>query len=397
MFPLKKQALALEPAAEKDLALYIHWPFCKSKCPYCDFNSHVRESIDHRDWQKAYLKELKYYRALTGSRHVQSVFFGGGTPSLMEPETVAAVIDEIANLWGLPQGTEITLEANPTSVEAEKLKGFKAAGVNRVSLGVQSLRDADLKKLGRQHSAAEALEAVKTAARIFDRYSFDLIYARPQQTPEAWKRELEEALQYADGHMSLYQLTIEEGTQFHTLFQRGEIVIPDNDTGAVFYELTQETMDKKNLPAYEISNHARTGDESRHNLMYWRYRDYAGIGPGAHGRLTLDGKKFATRAHRAPEAWLEKVANQNHGAHPFEEVDFPKRAKEMLMMGLRLPEGVDLAAFAQETGMIFSDFINPKQAKMLIDGGFLEMAEGAVRATAAGRQRLNALLGFLFA
>ncbi len=393
MLPLKISAA--EP--EKDLAVYIHWPFCKAKCPYCDFNSHVREKIEHKDWEKAYLKELGYYRDLTGPREVKSVFFGGGTPSLMEPSTVAAVIDKIADLWGLPQGVEVTLEANPTSVETGKLQGFKAAGVNRVSLGVQSLRDADLKKLGRQHSAAEAIAAIRTAASIFDRYSFDLMYARPDQTPDMWKRELEEALQYADGHMSLYQLTIEEGTQFHTLHSRGELVIPDDDMGATFYEMTQEMMEKKNLPAYEVSNHARLGDESRHNLMYWRYRDYAGIGPGAHGRLTMEGKKMATRAHRAPEAWLERVSKDNHGAHPFEEIDLTKRGREMLMMGLRLPEGVDLTAFRQETGTPFSEFVNQDRVTMLVEGGFVELSSSFVRATPAGRQRLNSLLGFLLA
>ncbi len=393
MLSLKnKQALD-----ERDLAVYVHWPFCKAKCPYCDFNSHVREKIEHKDWENAYLKELAYYRGLTGPREVKSVFFGGGTPSLMEPATVAAVIDKIADLWGVPQGTEVTLEANPTSVETGKLQGFKSAGVNRVSLGVQSLRDADLKKLGRQHSAVEAVAAIKTAASIFDRYSFDLMYARPDQTPDMWKQELEEALQYANGHMSLYQLTIEEGTQFHTLHSRGELVIPDDDTGATLYELTQEIMEKRGLPAYEVSNHARLGDESRHNLMYWRYRDYAGIGPGAHGRLTLEGKKMATRAHRAPEAWLERVAKDNHGAHPFEEIDLTKRGREMLMMGLRLPEGVDLTAFRQETGTPFSEFVNQDRVTMLVEGGFVELSSSFVRATPAGRQRLNSLLGFLLA
>ncbi|TAL30437.1 MAG: coproporphyrinogen III oxidase [Alphaproteobacteria bacterium] len=384
-----------EDAAQEQLSVYVHWPFCKFKCHYCDFNSHVRERVEHADWTAAYLRELAHYRSLTGARHIQSVFFGGGTPSLMEPKTVEAVIGGIHNLWGIPQGTEITLEANPTSVEAEKLKGFKAAGLNRVSLGVQSLRDADLKKLSRQHSAAEAVAAVKIAANIFSRYSFDLIYARPDQSPEAWRDELAEALQYAGGHLSLYQLTIEEGTRFHTLHQRGELKVPDNDAGAKLYEITQEMTERAGLPAYEISNHARPGDESRHNLVYWRYGDYAGIGPGAHGRLTLQGEKQATRAHRAPELWMERVRQHGHGAHEFEVVTPDQRGREMLMMGLRLMEGVDLDAFTTETGKNISDFVNPGKAKLLLEEGLLDLSGTTLAATRAGRQRLNAVLAFL--
>ncbi len=377
------------------LAVYVHWPFCKFKCPYCDFNSHVREKVSHDDWRKAFVHELEYYRDLTGPRHVQSVFFGGGTPSLMETETAGLVLDTIARLWGLPQGTEVTLEANPTSVENSKLQGFRAAGINRVSLGVQALRDADLQKLGRQHSAAEALAAVKMAAKIFDRFSFDLIYARPEQTVAGWKAELTEALQYANGHMSLYQLTIEEGTQYHTLYQRGDLVIPDEETSAQMFELTQSMMADADMPAYEISNHARFGDESRHNLIYWRYADYAGIGPGAHGRLTLDGVKQATRAHRAPEVWLERTMQHGHGAHAFETIDFPKRAREMLLMGLRLAEGVCRKRFKSETNMDFLEFVNPKQATILEDEGLLCVTADRITATPPGRQKLNALLSFL--
>ena len=390
--------MLLKPQAENvtaQLAIYVHWPFCKFKCPYCDFNSHVREKITHEDWTDAYLKEMRHYRALTGPRHIQSVFFGGGTPSLMEPATVEAVIDCIHDLWGIPQGTEITLEANPTSVEAQKLEGFKAAGVNRVSLGVQSLRDADLKKLGRQHSAADAIAAVKIAAKIFTRYSFDLIYARPDQTPAAWKQELSEALQMAGGHLSLYQLTIEEGTQFHTLHARGELKIPDNDAGATLYEMTQEMTEAAGLPAYEVSNHAKPGDESRHNLVYWRYGDYAGIGPGAHGRLTLQGEKKATRAHRAPELWMERVRQYGHGAHEMELITPDQRGREMLMMGLRLMEGVDLKAFTTETGKDFSAFVKTGKVDVLLEEGLLDLSSTTIAATRAGRQRLNAVLAFL--
>lgn len=399
---IKQGMTAANPAlsAPSDLALYVHWPFCKSKCPYCDFNSHVRDSVNHAAWAAAFVRELKHYRALTGPREIKSVFFGGGTPSLMETSTAATVIETIDALWGLPQGTEITLEANPTSVEAGKLHDFKNAGVNRVSLGVQALRDADLKKLGREHSVKDALAALDTAARIFTRSSFDLIYAREGQTPAMWRDELREALSLAQGHLSMYQLTIEEGTQFHTLFQRGDITIPDEDAGAAMYEITQELTAAAGLPAYEISNHARLGDESRHNLMYWRYRDYAGIGPGAHGRLTLQGagggyRKMATRAHRAPEAWLQRVQAQGHGAHPFDEIDAAMRAREALMMGLRLTEGMDTRVIEKETGLARGEYIDMAHAAQLRDGGFLEYDAQGITATAAGRQRLNGLLSYL--
>ena len=395
MLPLKKTARVDVQTDANALAIYVHWPFCKFKCPYCDFNSHVRERVSHDDWREAYVRELRHYRDLTGPRQIQSVFFGGGTPSLMEPATAALVIDTIADLWGLPQGTEVTLEANPTSVEADKLRGFKSAGVNRVSMGVQALNDADLKTLGRQHSAAEALAAVKTASEIFDRYSFDLIYARPHQTVDAWRAELAAALPYTRGHMSLYQLTIEEGTQYYTMFKRGDLTIPDEETAARMYELTHEMMQDAGMPAYEVSNHARFGDESRHNMVYWRYGDYAGIGPGAHGRLTLDGVKQATRAHRAPEIWLERVRENGHGAHDFERVDFAERGREALMMGLRLAEGVPTARIEAETGQEFSAFINLRQVKILEDEGLLTLSDGILAATAQGRQKLNAVLSFL--
>lgn len=396
MLPLEKTRKD-QAADSQGLAVYIHWPFCKFKCPYCDFNSHVREKVSHDDWREAYVRELRHYRNLTGARQIQSVFFGGGTPSLMEPETAALAIETIDDLWGLPQGTEITLEANPTSVEADKLRGFKTAGVNRVSLGVQALNDADLKTLGRQHSAAEALAAVKTAAQIFERYSFDLIYARPAQSVEDWRAELAAALPYARGHMSLYQLTIEEGTQYHTLFKRGDLKILGEETAARMYELTQEMMEAAGMPAYEVSNHARFGDESRHNLVYWRYGDYAGIGPGAHGRLTLGGIKQATRAHRAPELWLERVRDHGHGAHGFETVDFAERGREALMMGLRLAEGVPFSRIESETGAAFSDFVNPDRVRILEDEGLLTLAPGGLAATPQGRQKLNAVLSFLLA
>ncbi len=392
MLPLKKEMTAAE-----DLAVYIHWPFCLSKCPYCDFNSHVQERIPQEDWARAYAQELRYYQELTGPRRIVSVFFGGGTPSLMHPATVESVLQNINDLWGIPPETEITLEANPTSVEAEKLRGFRMAGVNRVSLGVQSLRDESLQQLGRQHSAAEAIAAVKTAAGIFDRYSFDLIYARPGQTEAMWRAELAEALALAGEHLSLYQLTIEEGTKFHTLHQRGELLMPDEGCGATLFEMTQEMAAAAGLPAYEISNHARRGAESRHNLVYWRYGDYAGIGPGAHGRLTLNGQKQATRAHRAPDIWLQRVTADGHGAHPFETIPATKMAQEMLLMGLRLRDGIDTAYFHSVAGAPFSLFVNGERAKILLKEGLLVLSDTHLSASAAGRQRLDALLKYLLA
>jgi oxygen-independent coproporphyrinogen-3 oxidase len=387
--------LHVKQAPAATLAVYIHWPFCAKKCPYCDFNSHVRERVDHAAWRDAYVRELRHTRDLTGPREIVSVFFGGGTPSLMEPSTTARIIEEIDALWGIPQGTEITLEANPGSTEVEKFRAFRAGGVNRVSIGVQALNDADLKALGRLHGAAEARRAVDIAGRVFDRFSFDLIYARQGQTIEGWRQELAEALRMAGGHLSLYQLTIEEGTPFHALFQRGEIVLPPEDDSALMYEMTQEMTAAAGLPSYEISNHARMGDESRHNLVYWRGGDYAGIGPGAHGRLTLDSGRVATRMHRAPEIWLDRVRTAGHGAQPFEAIDDQAFARERLMMGLRLAEGVPRRNFTALTGLAPEDVYDSKAYRALVDGGFLGDEGGVLAATPAGRQRLNALLGYL--
>lgn len=374
------------------LAVYVHWPFCRSKCPYCDFNSHVSAGIDHARWRAALLREIDHYADRTPGRIVTSVFFGGGTPSLMEPATAASVIEHIGKRWRLDAGVEITLEANPTSVEAALLAGFRSAGVNRVSLGVQALNDADLKFLGREHSAREALEAVDIAARLFDRFSFDLIYARPGQTVAAWESELRQALSHAVGHISAYQLTIEEGTPFHLRHARGEFRIPDEDTGAALYEATQAVLEQAGLPSYEISNHARPGEESRHNLAYWRYADYAGIGPGAHGRLTLGGGKIATRQHRAPQIWLERVERDGHATQAELPVSVEERLTEMLMMGLRTVEGVPSDRFIRETGREMRGALDPARLDRLVTGGFLIADEAGLRATAEGRQRLNALL-----
>ena len=375
--------------------IYVHWPFCASKCPYCDFNSHVRDGIDHSAWRDAYIREINHYAALTPGRTVTSVFFGGGTPSLMEPETVKVVIDQIKKVWPCDPDMEITLEANPTSVEAAKFKGFREAGVNRVSIGVQSLRDEDLSFLGRKHNRSEAMKAIELAKENFDRFSFDLMYARPQQKISDWAQELEEAVNLSVGHLSLYQLTIEEGTPFHTQFSRGDFMMPSEDLGGEFYEITQEILGGAGLPAYEISNHAKPGQESRHNLTYWRYIDYVGIGPGAHGRLTLDSGKVATRGHRAPEIWMERVMESGHGGHDHEVVTPEQRWMESLMMGMRLREGVPFARLESESGKSIDEILDSRKLKALSEEGLITLSANDLKPTTAGMQRLNGLLGYL--
>ena len=377
------------------LAVYVHWPFCVSKCPYCDFNSHVRERIDEPQWRFAYRAAIDAAAARTPGRTVTSVFFGGGTPSLMEPATVALVLDRIAACWPLAPGLEVTLEANPGSVEAGRFAGYRAAGVGRVSLGVQALDDAALAGLGRRHDSAEALAALELAARIFPRWSFDLIYGRPGHTPAAWEAELTRALAFVGDHLSAYQLTIEAGTRFATLHERGELVLPDEETQGQLYETTQALLADAGLPAYEISNHARAGGESRHNLTYWRYGDYAGIGPGAHGRLGLDGHKVATRQKKAPESWLAAVAATGDGLEEDVPLSADERLSEMLMMGLRLAEGVPLARIAHETGAPLARWLDPDRVARLRRGGFLVLDDERLTATAAGRQRLDAVLAAL--
>jgi oxygen-independent coproporphyrinogen-3 oxidase len=384
----------VKPQAQ-DLAIYVHWPFCLSKCPYCDFNSHVRDSVDHARWRTALLTELDHYADRTPGRTVTSIFFGGGTPSLMAPETAAAVINRINTRWLVAADLEITLEANPSSVESARFASLAAAGVNRVSLGVQALDDASLSFLGRRHNAAEAMDALAVAKRHFARVSFDLIYARPGQTVAAWRAELARALAKDTEHLSVYQLTIEEGTNFATLAARGELIVPDEDTQVALYETTQEMMSAAGLPAYEISNHACPGAECRHNLTYWRYGDYAGIGPGAHGRLTVDGRKVATRAHRAPEIWLDRVAAKGHGAHEDVPISMEERRDELLMMGLRLTEGVTRARLCDELGADVEDLIDGRNLSRLIEAGFMALDYVSLRATDAGRQRLNAVLASL--
>lgn len=379
----------------RGFGIYIHWPFCRAKCPYCDFNSHVRAQVEDSLWQESYLKELAHFAALVPGRIVTSLFFGGGTPSLMQPTTIAAVIDAVTQHWTLADDVEITLEANPTSVEASKLNDFRKAGVNRVSLGVQALNDADLKFLGRQHNQDEALRALDLAAKIFDRFTFDLIYARPGQTPDAWQAELKRALSFAADHISLYQLTIETGTVFEQAYARGDFALPKEDAQAELYELTATILHSAGMVDYEISNYARPGAQSRHNLTYWRYGDYIGIGPGAHGRLTIDGKKFATRQHRAPERWLELVAANGHATRQHTMIGLQERIAELTMMGLRLAEGIPFRRFATEAAMPYDRCLDATRLNRLIAGGFLEQTQDRLVATPAGRQRLDAVLADL--
>ena len=339
------------PTRDAGFGVYVHWPFCASKCPYCDFNSHVRHGpVDQERFVAAFRREIAHMAARLPGRPVTSVFFGGGTPSLMRPATVGAILDAVAAAWSVDPGAEITLEANPTSVEAERFRGFRAAGVNRVSLGVQALNDPDLRRLGRMHSAAKALAAVRVAAASFERTSFDLIYARPGQTAEAWRAELTEAIGHAAEHLSLYQLTIEPGTWFERLHRAGKLTVPDDEEGRILYEITQEVCDAHGLPAYEISNHARPGAESRHNLVYWRYGEYAGIGPGAHGRLVAGNARVATVTEKHPETWLERVERDGHGIVDEEALTATQEGDEFLLMGLRLREGIDPARYERLAG-----------------------------------------------
>lgn len=383
--------------ATDGFALYIHWPFCLSKCPYCDFNSHVRESIDEARWQAALLRELDSVAALTQGRTVASIFFGGGTPSLMAPATVASLLDRVAAHWTLAADAEITLEANPTSVETARLTEIHAAGVNRVSLGVQALDDTALEFLGRGHSATEALSAVRTAASLFDRYSFDLIYGRPEQTVADWGRELRDALKHAGDHLSLYQLTLEPGTPFHALWRRGKLDPLEEDAAAALFEATQEELEAAGLPAYEISNHAAPGAESRHNLIYWRYGDYAGIGPGAHGRLTLGGEKVATQRIRSPEAWLSQVEARGDGGEPSEPLDAETQFAEMMLMGLRLAEGVPESRIRAYRGCDADAAFDADRLESLIRNDLVVRTGGYMRTTAAGRTRLDAVIAHLLA
>ncbi len=375
--------------------IYVHWPFCASKCPYCDFNSHVhRGAFDEAGYVGAYEREIAHAASLTPGRVVQSIFFGGGTPSLMSPWAVEAIITAIGQHWHIDNQAEITLEANPTSVEVDRFKGFRAAGINRVSLGVQSLRPQPLADLGRRHTVEEAVAAVRVAQSVFERSSFDLIYARPHQTLEDWEDELKEALWLAKGHLSLYQLTIEQGTRYFDLHQAGKLLMPNEDLSADFYELTRELTVAAGMPAYEISNHARPGQESRHNLLYWRYGEYVGVGPGAHGRLLINNQRHATATEKLPFDWQNKVLANGHGIIVDDVLTWEEQGDEFLLMGLRLREGISPHRFTAISGRK----INQRQIDDLKGYGFVEtLPNGNLRVTDRGWPVLDAVVADLAA
>lgn len=375
--------------------VYVHWPFCAAKCPYCDFNSHVhRGAFDEDAFVEGYKKEIAHMAALSPGRLVQSIFFGGGTPSLMSPKAVGAILDAISNEWQIDRNAEITLEANPTSVEVDRFRGFRSAGINRVSLGVQSLRPGPLAELGRRHTVEEAVAAVRIAQSVFDRSSFDLIYGRPRQTLEDWEDELKEGLWLAQGHISLYMLTIEQGTRYFDLHQAGKLKMPNEDLAADFYELTQDLTREAGMPAYEISNHAVPGQESRHNMLYWRYGEYAGIGPGAHGRLMVNHQRHATATEKMPFDWLTRVNQNGHGMVTDDVLTWEEQGDEYLVMGLRLKEGISPTRFMAISGRGISD----QQIAALKGYGFLEtLPNGNLRVTDKGFPVLDAVVADLAA
>jgi oxygen-independent coproporphyrinogen-3 oxidase len=371
--------------------IYIHWPFCEAKCPYCDFNSHVSRSIDQAAWKTAYLAELNRYASETKGRTVTSVFFGGGTPSLMKPDTVAAVIAEIKTLWPTANDLEITLEANPSSVEAGRFKAYRDGGVSRISMGIQALNDGDLKRLGRIHSTAEALAAFDVARNTFGRVSFDLIYARQNQTLKDWQEELDQALNLSIDHLSLYQLTVEDGTAFGDRYALGKLRgLPDDDLGADMFDLTQDVCGAAGMPAYEVSNHARDGAQSRHNLIYWRYGDYLGIGPGAHGRLTVSGQRNATVCYSNPKRWLDAV-EQSTPENKRDRLSREDEAIEFLLMGLRLRSGVDVVRYTELAGRPLS----PHSLTHLTDLGMISLSGSNLTVTDQGFRVLNSVIAEL--
>jgi putative oxygen-independent coproporphyrinogen III oxidase len=381
---------------DEGFGLYVHWPFCLSKCPYCDFNSHVAERIDQGVWREALLRELATTAARVPDRLLTSIFFGGGTPSLMDPATTADIIEAARRHWRTANDLEITLEANPGTVDAERFAAIHDAGVNRLSMGVQALREDDLNFLGRRHNVEEARTAWRTAAKIFPRVSFDLIYARPHQTVAAWSAELNDALrEVADHgitHLSLYQLTMEQGTAMFEAHKRGDFILPDEDASAELYDVTQEICARAGYPAYEISNHAKDGALCRHNMTYWRGGDYAGVGPGAHGRLTIGGTARATRQIKAPSLWLKRVAAEGHGTQEEEPLEAASRAQELVMVGLRLAEGIGKTRFARLAGRSLDEVIDLEAVTALAQGGYLEDTPAALTATSKGRLTLNAVL-----
>ena len=384
-----------DPEKTDAFGVYVHWPFCLSKCPYCDFNSHVRHAaVDEDRFARAFAREIEVTAARAPDRQVSSIFLGGGTPSLMRPQTVGSILDAIGKHWKVAPDVEVTLEANPTSVEATRFGGYRAAGVNRVSLGVQALDDASLQALGRLHSAREALDAVAIARNNFERYSFDLIYARPDQTPDMWAGELKLAITEAAEHLSLYQLTIEPETPFSVLHAAGRLKTPDEATARALYDVTQEVCDAHGLRAYEISNHARAGAECRHNLVYWRGEEYAGIGPGAHGRLDIDGTRHAIATEKRPEAWLMRVEATGHGVITDDPLNSEERADEFLLMGLRLAEGIDPKRYATLSGRS----LDPNRIAILREEGAITVdPDGRLRVTQAGFPVLDAVVADLAA
>lgn len=372
---------------EIGFGLYVHWPYCLAKCPYCDFNSHVhRGTIDHEMFGETLVRELAYFAERTPERVVTSIFLGGGTPSLMPPQTVAKVLEAASDAWKIADDAEITLEANPTSAEAEKFRGYRSAGVNRVSVGIQALNDADLKALGRQHSVDEGLAAFRMAAKVFPQTSYDLIYARPRQTIAGWREELNRALCEQQGHMSLYQLTIEPDTAYAALHANGKLIVPGDDLAADLYDVTQELTEAAGLAAYEVSNHAWPGRQSRHNVLYWRYGEYAGIGPGAHSRLVAaDGGRIGLNTVRDPKAWQAQVGDKGHGVEDELTINFDEAAREKLLMGLRLNDGIRLSDF--------DSFIDSDRLNQLIEHGMLAShVSGRLATTPTGRKVLNAVI-----
>ncbi len=380
-------------------AIYVHWPFCVSKCPYCDFNSRAGKSTDQEIWRKAYRKELEGRADLYIDRTVRTIYFGGGTPSLMEPQTVDSVLQDIARLWTIDSNAEITLEANPSSAEAKKFAAFRAAGVNRLSLGIQALNDDALKFLGRAHNAAEAKNALALAAKHFPRYSFDLIYGYADQTLSAWKETLREALPLVQGHISLYSLTVEPRTAFYARAARGERITVSEDTSLAMFEAARDLTTAAGLPPYEVSNHACPGQESRHNMVYWNYEDYIGIGPGAHGRIIARSSpsRFVRvlENHTAPDTWLRQIENLGHGIETDDYIDKQTAMREALMMGLRLSKGIDLARWHEKFGMTLFDFLPAERLNRLINESLIERAETALRTTSQGTQKLDAILSYL--
>lgn len=380
------------------ISIYIHWPFCVSKCPYCDFNSHVREKIDQATWQQALLKEIKLWKGKVGDKRIKSIFFGGGTPSLMAPQTVEALIESINHHFTCDNNMEITLEANPSTVEYNRFKDFRKAGINRVSIGVQSFDEDELKFLGRKHSADEAKKAIHSAQDIFDRYSFDLIYALPNQTLESWEKALREAIPYTNNHISLYQLTIEKETAFYNAHARGDFILPSEELSAQMYELTDKIMEEHDMPAYEVSNYGK--DFSEHNMVYWRYQDYLGIGPGAHGRITLDNNRYATYNYKLPETWLSEVMNNNNGTQTTDLIDPHAAFYEFMLMNLRITEGVSIERIAEYKNIKYENNLNvlisifPRIGHIL-EQEFLVIQDGYLKPTLKGRQRLNAILNYI--